>query len=154
MKLIKIRFTHWRDGDATARTPASQRQLDYLAARVGVLSREAADLESQRAHADNVGLQKSIARINADLQNLEAERMLLLHAEAAERSVAYGGARKHKKVGTFGYQILDDSGTRVIKVVDEGGNDLPDKAVYIYELVEPMPASMKDGRATESYVRK
>ena len=157
MKLLKIRFTHWRDQGAAPRTPASQRQLDYLTNRVGVLSREAADLEARRAHADNVGLQQSIARINTELQNCEGQRTLLLYEEWAERQVAHDAARKHKRVGTFGYQILDDSGTRVIRVVDEGGNDLPDKAVYAYELVEidpPMPATMKRGPTSESHAPK
>ena len=156
MKLLKIRFTHWRDQGAGARAPASQRQLDYLDTRVGVLSREAADLEAWRAHGDNVGLQKAIAKINADLQNVEAQRALLLYEEWAERNVAHNAARKHRKVGTFGYQILDDFGTRVIRVVDERGNDLPENAVYAYELVEtdpPMPATMTGDRASESYVR-
>ena len=156
MKLIKIKFTHWRDRGAGPRTPASQRQFDYFATRVGVLSRAAADLQAaERTHADNTGLQKSIARINADLQNVEAERTLLLLQEAAERSVACVAARQHKRVGTFGYQILDESGTRVIRVVDEAGNDLPDKAVYSYELAEidrPMAATMKGSRAVEGYV--
>ena len=139
------------------RTPAFQRQLAYWNARVGVLSREAADLGVQRARADSEGLRKSLARINADLQKVEAERTLLLTAEAGERNVANGEAHEHKKVGTFGYQILDDAGTRVIRVLDEGGNDLPEKAVFSYELVEdpPLPGgAMKDGRALESYGRK
>ena len=150
MKFIKIRFTAWRDEGAARRTPAFQRQLAYWNARVSVLSREAADIAVERAHADSDVLRKALAGINADLQKVEAERMLLLFAEAAERNV--GEAHDRKKVGTFGYQILDDTGTRVIKVVDEGGNDLPETAVYSYEVVDvpALPAwAMKDGRAPE-----
>ena len=148
MKLLKIRFTHWRDQGAAPRAPAVQRQLDYLVTRVGVLSREAADLETWRSHADNAGLRQSIAKINANLRDLEGQRTLLLYEEWAEREAAHDAARKHPKVGTFGYQILDNSGTRVIRVMDEGGNDLPENAVYAYELVEidpPMPSGAMAG---------
>ncbi|HKQ24822.1 MAG TPA: hypothetical protein VJT81_10315 [Burkholderiales bacterium] len=72
-----------------------------MATRVGVLSREAADLEARLTQADNAGLRQSIARINADLQNVEGQRTLLLYEELAERKVAHDAARKHKKVGTF-----------------------------------------------------
>ena len=152
VKLIKIRFTHWRDQGTVARTPAFEKQLAYWNSRVGVLSREAADLAAHRAHADSVWLQNSLARITVELQRVEAERTLLLTTEAAERNDA-SNAREHKRVGTFGYQILDDAGIRVIRVVDEGGNDLPETAVYFYEVVDfpALPAwAMQDGRALRS----
>ena len=55
-------------------------------------------------------------------------------AEAETRA-----AREHNKTGTFGYQVLNGSGTHVGYVVDEAGNRLPGKAVYSHEVVDQNP---------------
>jgi hypothetical protein len=65
-------------------------------------------------------------------------------ADAATRA-----ARENKKIDTFGYQVLNDSGTHVGYIVNEAGNHLPAKAVYSYEVVDddpPLPAWAKKGK--------
>ena len=87
-----------------------------------------------------------------------AERAHLLSVEAAAAQAETRAARENKKIGTFGYQVLNDVGTHVGYIVDEAGNHLPAKAVYAYEVVDdnpPLPEwAMKDGRAPERHARK
>jgi len=78
-----------------------------------------ASIKEQVAHADSEALQKAHARITADLQNIVVVRTLLLADEDdAARTVG-----EHKKVGTFGYQVWNDEGTQLTKLLDETGND-------------------------------
>ena len=138
-KLIKFRFTTWRDEPAPRRAPAIQRQLDYWATRTNVLSSAEAHINEQQVHADGETLQKSRVRINADLQKIDTERTALLSAEKVGLDAATRAARVHKRVGTFGYQVLNEIGTLVEKLVDEAGNDLPEKAVFSYEVFDHHP---------------
>lgn len=143
VKLTKFRFTTWRDQPAPPRSPAGQTQLDYWTTRISVLTSAAAQINEQQIHADSETLQKSRVRINADLQKIDAERTALLSAEEAEANAAARAARAHKKVGTFGYQVLNEIGTVVEKLVDEAGNGLPAEAVFSYEVFDhhpPLPA--------------
>lgn len=149
MKLVKIRFTAWRDKSAAPRPPALQQQLDHWTTRINILTVAAARIREQQATADSEALQESVARITADLQKIDDERTPLLSAEEAVADAAARAAREHKKVGTFGYQVLNDAGTHVGYIVDEAGNYLPAKAVYSYEVVDddpPLPAWANKGR--------
>lgn len=149
MKLVKIRFTPWRDQSSEPRSPAVQQLLDALITRMSLLSAAAARIKDEQILVDSEMLQKSLARINSELQTIEAERTLLLFAEKAEAEAAKRAASEYAKVGTFGYQVWNDAGTRLTKLVDEAGNDLPEKAVYSYEVVDddpPLPEWAENGK--------
>lgn len=149
VKLIKIRFTSWRDRSVASRSPAFQEQLDAWAKRESALSAAVAHIKEQEINANIETLQKSLARIAADVQKIDDERTLLLSAEEAAVEAEARAASKHEKAGTFGYQVFNDAGTHVTKIVDEAGNDLPAQAVFSYEVVDdhpPLPAWAKQGQ--------
>ena len=142
MKLTKIRFTAWRD-QSSPRSLALQEQLDACTARVSLLSAAATQLTVERTHADSEMLRRSFARLTAEQGKIAASRTLLL----ADEEAAAHAASRHEKVGTFGYQVLNDTGTHVGYIVDESGNHLPAKAVYSYEVVDddpPVPRWARD----------
>ena len=146
MKLIKIRFTSWRDRSVASRPPALQEQLDAWARRESALSAAVAQIKEQEVNANIEALQKALARIAADVQKIDDERTLLLSAEEAAAEAEARAASQHERAGTFGYQVFNDAGTHVIKLVDEAGNDLPTQAVFSYEVVDdhpPLPAWAK-----------
>ncbi|HKQ25167.1 MAG TPA: hypothetical protein VJT81_12065 [Burkholderiales bacterium] len=148
MRLIKIRFTSWRDRSVAPRAPAIQEQLDAWAKRVSALSAAVAHIKEQEVNANIEALQKSLARIAADVQKIDDERALLLSAEETAAEAEQRAAGRHKTAGTFGYQVLNDAGTHVARLVDEAGNDLPAQAVFSYEVVDdhpPLPAWAKRG---------
>lgn len=147
MKLIKVRFTAWRDQPPPRRSLVSQRQLDAWSTRLSVLFDVATRLNNRQAVADSEALQKEITAITAKVQKIDADRTALLSVEDAAADAATRKAHKHKKVGTFGYQVLDDVGAHLM--VDEAGNDLPAQAVFSYEIIDddpPLPAWAKKGR--------
>jgi hypothetical protein len=149
VKLVKIRFTSWRDRSVASRSPAFQEQLDAWAKRESVLSAAVARIREQEVHANIEALQKSLARIAADVKKIDDERTLLLSAEEAAAEAEARAASEHEKAGTFGYQVFNDTGTHVTKLVDEAGNDLPAHAVFSYEVVDdhpPLPAWAKKGK--------
>ena len=135
VKIIKIRFTSWRDQSGPPRTMAFLAQLDALNMRKGALITAA-----KRARAEQGQLlERSLARINDDLQTIEAQRTFLLSAEQAKAEAEMRAATTHQKVGTFGYQVFNKAGTYVAMVVDEAGAYLPVKALYTYEVVDEDP---------------
>jgi hypothetical protein len=149
VKLVKIRFTAWRDQPDEPRSPAFQQLLDDWTTRINLLSVAAARIKEQREHANSEALQKALGRISAELQKIDDERTPLLFAEEAVADAAARAAREHKKIGTFGYQVLNDPGTHVGYIVDEAGHYLPPKAVYSYEVVDddpPLPSWAKKGK--------
>ena len=149
VKLIKIRFTAWRDQGAAPRSPVFQDQLDFWTKRLRELSVAAARIKGEQAHADNEMLQNSLAEITADRAKIDAERTLLLSIEEAAAEAETLAARKHKKAGTFGYQVLNETGNGVAMILDEAGDYLPAQAVYRYEVVDtdpPLPAWAKEGK--------
>ena len=149
MKLIKIRFTSWRDQSVAPRAKVLQEQIDACITRINVLSAAATQMKLEQAHANSKMLQKSLARITADLEKIEAARTSLLSAEKAVADAETRAALEHRKVGTFGYQVFNKGGTYVALIVDEVGEYLPSQAVYSYELVDenpPLPQWAKDGK--------
>ncbi|HKQ24363.1 MAG TPA: hypothetical protein VJT81_07995 [Burkholderiales bacterium] len=147
MKLIKIRFTSWRDRSVPPRTIEFQAQLDALTMREGALIAASARARAEQEH-DGQLLQRSLARVNDDLQTIDAQRTFLLSAEEAAAEAETRASTEHPKVGTFGYQVLDETGSRVAMVVDEAGNHLPARALYTFEIVDenpPLPAWAKKG---------
>jgi hypothetical protein len=109
----------------------------------------AARITEELAHADSEMLQKSLARINAEMQTIEAGRTLLFATEKAEFDAEARAAREHKKAGTFGYQVLNDAGTEAVKIVDDTGNDLVVDALIAHEVVDddpPLPAWARKGK--------
>ena len=116
-----------------------QQQIDALTARIGVLSAEAARIRDERAHGKIEAEKTSLARIAADIETVEGERALLVAAKEATTEAETREAREHPKTGTFGYQVFNESGRHPVYVVDEAGNQLPEKAVYSYEVVDRNP---------------
>jgi len=148
VKLVKIRFTAWRE-HTSPRSPALQEQINACAARITVLSSAAARMRDEQAHADSKMLQNSLARITDELQKIEATRTSLLAAEEAEFKAAARIESENERVGTFGYQIFNKAETYIAMIVDEAGNYLPARAVYTYEVVDenpPRPTWAKDGK--------
>ena len=139
VKLVKIRFTAWRDEREAPRSSDLQRKLDAWAGREHVLRGAALRVRQQRATADSEILKMELVALTTELQNIDAVRQPLIDAEVAEIERAQAALLKHKKVGTFGYQVFNDAGTEVAKIVDESGNDLPAKAVFAYEIVDTYP---------------
>ena len=84
-------------------------------------------------------LNMELLALTTELQNIDAVRQGLIDAEVAEVEQAQAALLQHKKVGTFGYQVLNDAGTHVGYIVDEAGNHLPTSAVYAFEVVDPDP---------------
>ncbi len=149
MKLIKIRFTAWRDQSVAPRSLAFQQQLDAFSSRISVLAATAARIREEHAHGNSKADLKTLPRISADVAKLDDARRALLSAEKGAADAEVRAAQAHKKVGTFGYQVLHDAGTHVAMVVDEAGDYLPIKAVYSYEVVDenpPLPEWAKKGK--------
>ena len=145
MKLVKIRFTEWRDHPAEHRSPIFQQQLDEWNTRISVLTAAIARMKDEQAHSDNETLRQSIARATADLEKIDAERTMLLEVESNAAKQGQEAARRHRRAGTFGYQVLNDAGT-VEKIVDAAGAELPVGAVYsslVVDLAPPLPAWAK-----------
>ena len=149
LKLIKIRFTSWRDTATAPRSPQLQQRLDAWITRLSALSAAAVHMKEEQAHGDSKILRSALARVAADLEKIDAERALLLSVERAETEAGTREAREHKKAGTFGYRVFSDAGNQIPKIVDESGNDLPPDAVYTFEEVDtdpPLPEWAKDGK--------
>ena len=146
---MKIRFTAWRDQGAAPRSRLFQEQLDVWTKRIRELSVAAARIKGEQAHADSEMLKNSLAGINADLEKIDAERTLLLCIEEAAAEAETLAATKHKKAGTFGYQVLNETGNGVAMILDEAGDYLPPQALYRYEVVDenpPLPEWAKKGK--------
>ena len=87
--------------------------------------------------------------INEDLQTIEAPRTFLLSAEETAARAETRAATDHPKVGTFGYQVLDETRNRNAMVVDEAGDYLPAQALFTFGVVDedpPLPQWAKDGK--------
>lgn len=149
LKLVRIRFTSWREQSSARRSLALQKKLEALANREVELRAAAASITTDRAQAESVMRQNLLTRSAADLKTIETERAFLVSAEEAVAEVETQKATEHEKAGTFGYQIFNRAGTSIAMIVDEAGNHLPAKAVYTYEVVDenpPRPAWAKDGK--------
>lgn len=158
VKLIKIRFTAWRDKPGATRSTDLQRKLDAWMGREHVLRGAALRVRQKQAMADSEVLNMQFAAITTELDSIHAVRQPLIDAEVVAVEQAQAGLLWHKKVGTFGYQVLNDAGTEAVKIVDESGNDLPAQAVYAFEIVDPdppLPEWAKKGRTrTERATKK
>ena len=133
MKFVKIRFTTWRDQGAAPPAREIQEQHDEFSARMNLLAANAARMKKKR-DGNSQEDQKSVDGIAAEKAAADAE-------ECASRT--------HKKVGTFGYQLLDETGTRILLVLDEAGDYLSAQALYTCEVVDenpPLPEWAKEGR--------
>ncbi|HWH47510.1 MAG TPA: hypothetical protein VN664_06905 [Burkholderiales bacterium] len=139
MKFVKIKFTSWRDAPPAGRSAAFEKQLDAWATRLSEFSAAAAQIKKEQAEADSEALQSALARVTADLEKIDAERTLLLSQERAAAEAETRAAKEHERTGTLGYRVLSDAGNHVTRIVDEFGNDLPETAVYTFEVVDPDP---------------
>lgn len=139
MKLIKIKFTAWRDDREAPRSSDLQRKLDAWMGREQVLRGAALRVRQQLAAVASEVLKMELLALTTELQNIDSVRQGLIDAEVAEVEQAQAALLQHKNVGTFGYQVLNDAGTHVGYIVDEAGNHLPTNAVYAFEVVDPDP---------------
>lgn len=138
MKLIKIRFTRFRDA-ALGRSAATQKQLDDLNAAEGSIRGEIVELkELQEVSPSDDGAAR-LATLAKELAGVFASRKVILGGEELAAADAADKARNHKRAGTFGYQVISDDG-RVEKVVDDKGQDLPAGCHYGSEVVEVDPS--------------
>jgi hypothetical protein len=152
LKLVKIRFTAWGDKRAAPRATALQRQLDDWAAREDVLQHAAARVQELRSKADSEALRMEFTALTTELANINAQRQPIIDAETVAAQGAQVAMLNHTMVGTFGYQVWNDAGTGVVKIVDDAGNDLPVEAVFSYDIVDDNPtppAWLKKGRLGE-----
>jgi len=142
MQYIKIRILEWRD-------EASFNLLQ----KVGTQARAALEkAEAARGRASSLTAQ--LAKTDERLQQLHdqteaaAARSLAaqltneanaLQAIADQASADNSKKRStHKMCGTFGYQIVDESGN-VESIVDEAGAPYPADAIYGYEVADANP---------------
>lgn len=146
MKLMKIEFTEWRDPPA----PAARRAISEVEAatkRVAEIVQREAGLRAELAEVKGLlelgQTQSMLDRRAALLEQLEAA----LKAKAAARAAVEAAAdletqaiRAHARVGSAGYQVLNEEGTAVVQVVDADGNDLPEGAVYGYRITDQAPS--------------
>lgn len=148
MKLIKIRFTEWREKPFT-RSAATEKKLDEIDTQERV---KRAELIAARQLIEDAGernlpadspLRAGVAAIAAELQQLADRRRKVLEAEEQAAREAAEAARNHERVGTFGYQVLNNAGTAVVKEVDADGNDLPAGVTYGSEVVDTNPKPPK-----------
>lgn len=149
MKLIKIRFTSWRDQSVAPRKLEFQDRLEAWNARETALTAAAAAVKAEQAHADSEALQRSLVRIDTEVRKIDSERTFLLSVEEAAAEAETRAATEHEKVGTFGYQVVEEPGNRVAMVVDEAGDYLPAQALYTCEVVDTdplLPAWAKKGK--------
>ena len=150
VKLIKIRFTSWRDQSVSPSTRVLEEQLGALIVREIAVRAAARNATAEQAHADREGVHRSLVSFAEALREINAERRTLFSAERTAAAAEARAAAAHKKVGTFGFQVLN--GSEVVRIVDEFGNDLHADAVYAYEVVDhnpPLPEWVKKGTTAQ-----
>jgi hypothetical protein len=147
MKLMKVKFTEWRDPPA-ARRAATPTEMDTVQATLAVLAAKEAELkadferkQAQRKIADSEALKAEHLAIATELDNLVATQRGALATQKALGQEALAGMKAHPMTARFGYQVLNDAGTEVLMLVDEAGEALPEGAVYGYEIVDQDPPS-------------
>lgn len=155
MKVMKISFTEWRDppSPANARVAAVS-EIDAAQAKLAELDARDADVRGDIDHAqtllkiaDSGQLRERLAGSVMEADNIFVARKAALAALQAAGEATVEAMKSHARVGTFGYQVIDESVMEVVKLVDEAGGDLPAGAVYGYEIVDtnpPAPAWLAD----------
>jgi hypothetical protein len=113
VKLVKIRFTAWRDKHAAPRSIPLQRRLDDWAAREHVLQHTAARVQEVRSKADSETLRMEFTALTTELGNINVQRQPIIDAETVATQGAQVAMLNHAMVGTFGYQVWNDAGTGV-----------------------------------------
>ena len=81
----------------------------------------------------------SLSALTTEPGNFHAMRQPLADLEKNSMQLRFDSPG-HRKVGTFGYQVLNAVGSEVLNIVDKSGKDLPAKAVYAFEVVDDDPA--------------
>lgn len=142
MKLIKIKFTAWRD-DATTVPPelqAANDKLAGLAQRKQEIHAYAARDQELQAVQKTVEITERLTAAVVELDNVETARKAMVAAQEAAATAAVLDMKNHARARTFGYQVLTEDGSTVTAIVDEAGAALPAGAVYEYEVVDADPA--------------
>lgn len=141
MKFIKVRFTEWRDG---AQPPddevaAAQGKLTELNARDAVVRADLAHTETLLESVSSEVLRDRLAGHAVEADNIYVARKAALSALEAAGNAAHAAMKTHARVGTFGYQVIDEAQMKVVSLLDAGGNALPAGAVYGCEVADANP---------------
>ena len=86
-------------------------------------------MQELRSKADSEALRLEFTALTTELANINAQRQSIIDAETAAAQRAQLAMLNDAMVGTFGYQVWNDTGTGVVKIVDDAGNDLPVEVV-------------------------
>jgi len=146
MKLMKIRFTEWRDAPvnetkrAVTETDVAQQKLAEIQTRESEVRADLAHAEELLKKVKSEQLAERVAGQAMELDNLYVAKKAAMAAADAAGAAAAEAMKTHAKVGAFGYQVLDGEGARMLRLVDESGADLPAGVVYGYEIVDTAPA--------------
>ena len=136
MRFVKIRFTAW--GDRRKSASWSHHAPDASTAREKVLRGAVRRLRKLQIQAKSEILHMALNALARELGNIHAARQRI----AARKTTAVqlkDLVDPHKKVGTYGYQVLNPVGSQVLKIVDQSGKDLPADAMYAFEVSDDDP---------------
>jgi len=157
MKLMKVRFTEWRDAPARAHAGDTGSELEVASRHVADCTQREIALRAQLGElkglieiADTQPLRDRRTALAIELDAALRARRAALSAEHSAGEVVRLAMKAHPKVGSDGYQVLNDEGTEMLRVVDAAGKDLPASAVYGYEIIDqapPLPAWATAGGA-------
>ena len=134
MKLIAIQFTEWRDpGDTThVAVETASKASAAAVAKLTSLKSQIGQQDELLKIAQSTAVDAKRSELAAQLPGVVDEIAAARAAEQQAEADAMAAIKKHPMVGKTGYQVLDDAGETVLKVVDADGNDLPDGVVYGY----------------------
>jgi hypothetical protein len=144
MRFMKVEFTEWRDpvliGRDTELSVASGRVAEAAqreaTARIGI-----AEIRELRALADSQELLEQEEAAKVVLANLLKARRAAVTAEEAAGDAATVAMKSHARVGTIGYQVINEE-NEVVRLADRDGADLPAGAVYGYRIIDTDPAPL------------
>ena len=144
MKLMKVEFIEWRDPPTKNRLADSEieiatRRVAEAGQRELAVRSELIEVKELLTVAETRALLDRRESLLRQLDTSLQARRSALYAESAAATDAIHSMKSHARVGTFGYQVLDDELTEMAELVDADGNSLPEGAVYGYRIVDQAP---------------
>ena len=145
MIFMQVQFTEWRDAPnpgalLVSEADAAGQTLAALSARECEVRADIAQTEALLKQDDSDELRAVLAGNLVEMDNVSAARKAALAAQSAAGEAAYAASKAHARVGSLGYQIIDEAAGVVLKLLDADGADLPEGAVYGYQIVDQKPA--------------
>ena len=147
MQFIKVRFTEWRDAPAPINVKAPVSEADAAAGQLALLAEREAEVRGDIAHAESLlkianseQLRERLAGHIMEMDNLYISRKAALAAQASAGEAQMSAMKAHARVGSLGYQVIDEAAMKVLALVDADGAALPAGAVYGYEVIDPNTA--------------